>query len=220
MAMVLRLGTDRDHEASLVAGMVAGDKRAQYELYNYCSEYYYAKYRGIFTAPEEVVDEIFQNSFIKLWEHIESRRIYSEDGVIKGRDSQPLTGSLRSYFMSISRFKFQEWNRENPKHSNAECEHSKKIRSEGFDEREYLDMVYGTSSNVQLEIVADIIATMPERCYEILTKFYYEEKNLDRILEELPSIESKNALKTKKHKCMENLRDVAKETYSRFLKNN
>ena len=61
---------------------------------------------------------------------------------------------------------------------------------------------------------------MPERCYEILTKFYYEEKDLDSILKEIPSIESKNALKTKKHKCMENLREGARETYERFLKHN
>lgn len=220
MAKVVQLGADRGHEAVLVAGMLSGDKMAQYELYNYCADYYYAKYRSLFTAPDEVVDEIFQNSFIKLWEHIESRRIYSEDGVVKGRNSEPLTGSIRSYFMSITHYKFQEWCRENPKYANPETEFGRKIRSEGFDEGEYLNMVYGTSNNIQLEIIADLIASMPERCYEILTKFYYEEKDLDSILKELPSIESKNALKTKKHKCMENLREVAKETYERFLKHN
>ena len=96
----------------------------------------------------------------------------------------------------------------------------KKVRTNGFDEQEYMNMLYGESDNIQLEIIADLISKMSERCYEILSKFYYEDKDLDRILTEIPSIESKNALKTKKHKCMENLREVANETYRRYLKYN
>jgi hypothetical protein len=93
----------------------------------------------------------------------------------------------------------------------------RKIREEGFNEAEYMDMLYDDRENVQLEIIADIISRMSERCYEILSKFYYEGKDLDRILIEIPSVESKNALKTKKHKCMETLRTSANETYKRYL---
>ena len=45
----------------------------------------------------------------------------------------------------------------------------------------------------------------------------YEEKSLDAILQELPNFESKNALKTMKYKCMENLRKSAQEIYHRYL---
>lgn len=37
---------------------------------------------------------------------------------------------------------------------------------------------------------------------------------------EIPSIELKDALKSKKYKCMERLRAVADETYRRYLKYN
>ena len=220
MGKVLRLETPQQKESRLIAGMQNGDKLAQYELYEYCANYYYEKYRGLFYATEEAVDEIFQNSFIKLWENIECGKIYSEDNLVKGKDNKPLSGSIRTYFMGIAKLKYWEWLREHPFFADPETEMGKKVRTNGFDEQEYMNLLYGESDNIQLEIIADLISNMSERCYEILTKFYYEDKDLDRILLEIPSVESKNALKTKKHKCMEILREVANETYRRYLKYN
>ena len=220
MAKVVRLEKQQEKEARLIAGMHDGNKSAQYELYEYCADYYYEKYRGMFYASEVVVDEIFQNSFIKLWENIERGKISAEGDMVMFKGEKPLNGSIRTYFMGIARLKYLEWLRENPFFADPETEMGKKVRSNGFDEHEYMDMLYGDSNNVQLEIIADLISKMSERCHEILSKFYYEDKDLDRILKEIPSIESKNALKTKKHKCMENLREVANETYRRYLKYN
>ena len=55
---------------------------------------------------------IFQEAFIKLWENIESKKIYAEDGVLKGKDRNPFTSSLTTYFMGIARLKYLEWVRE------------------------------------------------------------------------------------------------------------
>ena len=220
MAKVIRLEAQKQKEARLIDGMYNGNKLVQYELYEYCADYYYEVYRGVFHATEEAVEEILQDSFIKLWENIECGKIYAEDNIVKGKDGKPLNASIRTYFMGIAKLKYLEWLREHPFFADSETEMCKKICSNGFDEREYLDMLYGDSNNIQLEIIADLISKMSERCYEILSKFYYEDKDLDRILEEIPSIGSKNALKTKKHKCMETLREVANETYRRYLKYN
>lgn len=219
MAKVIQLETQQQKEARLIAGMHDGNQLAQYELYAYCADYYYEKYRGVFYAPKEVVEEILQNSFIKLWENIEYGKIYAKENVIKC-NGKPFSGSIRTYFMGIAKLKYLEWFREHPSFADPETEIGKKVRANGFDEREYIKMLYDKSENIQLEIIADLIPKMSKRCYEILSKYYYEEKDLDRILEEIPSIESKNSLKTKKHKCMENLREVANETYRRYLKYN
>jgi len=216
MAKIIQLETQQQKEAKLIAGMYYGDRLAQYNLYEYCADYYYEKYRSIFYATEEAVEEIFQDSFIKLWENIACGKIYSEDNVVKGKDAQPLAGSVRTYFMGIVRLKYLEWLREHPIYATPDTEIGKEVRDNDFDVEEYISMLYGDSNNIQLEIIADLISKMSERCYEILTKFYYENKDLDTILKEIPSIESKNALKTKKHKCMETLREVANETYRRY----
>lgn len=220
MAKVIKLESQQQREARMIAGMHDGNQLLQYELYEYCADYYYEKYRGVFYATDEAVEEIFQDSFIKLWENVERGKIYVEDNVVKGKDQKPLNGSIRTYFMGIVKKKYLEWVREHPFFADPETEMGKKVRANGFDEQEYMDMLYGDTNNIQLEIIADLISKMSERCYEILSKFYYEDKDLDRILVEIPSIESKNALKTKKHKCMENLREVANETYKRYLKYN
>ena len=207
----------QEKEARLVAGMYDRHRRTQYELCAYCANYFWGNYRGVFFADENTAAEIFQNSFVKLWENIESRKIYVEQGRVMGKDRKPLDGSIRTYFMGIARIKYLEWARQHPVYSDPETEMGKKTGEKGFDVQDYLDILYDYSDNVMLEIVADLISQMSPRCSEILTKFYYEEKDLDVILLEIPSIESKNALKTKKHKCLDTLRVSAKEIYHRYL---
>ena len=160
-------------------------------------------------------------TFIKLCENIEHRRIYVEDGVLKGKYGLPLNCSLTTYFMAIARIMYLEWQREHPiNNKNAEEENAKTIRKEGYDENLLIDILYGDDvENVQLDIIADVIAHMSPRCREILTKFYYEEKNLDEILLEMPSIETKQALKTRKYKCMESLRESANRIYKEYINN-
>lgn len=217
MAKIKRIESLQLLEARLVAGMYDGDKFAQNRLYAYCVDYYYDTYTSVFYASGDAVKEIFQNSFIKLWENIESRKIYVKDNVVMTKDNKPLNCSIRTYFMGIAKLKYLEWVHEHPFYANLDTEMGKKIRVNGFDEKEYMEVLYGKSDNIQLEIISDIISHMSVRCNEILTKFYYEGKNLDRILMEIPSMESKNALKSKKYKCMETLRESANEIYKRYL---
>ena len=217
MAAVIRLNLHALKEAQMIAGTYLGNTRAQYKLYKYCADYYYEKYRALFSAPAAAAEEILQNSFIKLWENIEVRKIYAEGGVIRSKDGAKLNCSIQTYFMGIARLKYLEWVKQYPLSIDINTEMGRLIKNKGFDEERYLDELYGDSDNIQLDIIGDLIPSLSARCYEIISKYYYEGKNLDRILKEIPSIESKNALKTKKHKCMENLRVLANEIYNRYL---
>lgn len=207
----------RQKEACLVNGMAYNDKQKQYELYAYCADYFWENYRGVFFADEDIAAEILQNSFIVLWENIEKKKIYVQDNIVMGIDDKPLKGSILTYFMGIARNKYMEWGREHPVYADPNTELGHKLKEEDFDHNEYTDLFYDSGENMMLDIIADIISQMPSRCNEILTKFYYEEKKLEVILSEIPSIESKNALKTMKYKCMENLRKSAREIYYRKL---
>lgn len=140
-----------------------------------------------------------------------------DDGIVMGKDAKPLNGSILTYFMSIARNKYLEYGREHPVYADPETELGCLIREEGFDPNTYIDMLYCPGENMMLEIIADVISQMSSQCSQILTKFYYEEKNLEIILKEMPTIESYNALKTKKNKCMNALRKSAKEIYYRKL---
>lgn len=56
-------------------------------------------------------------------------------------------------------------------------------------------------------VVCNSIMDLPDRCRQILTMFYYDGMNLDEILEALGHDGSYNGLKTRKHKCMQSLKD-------------
>ena len=218
MAKTVQMRTSQqEKEARLVAGMYDKNKKIQSELYVYCSRYFWANYRGVFFADEKAATEIFQNTFIAMWENIERRKIYVSEGRVMGKNNEPLSGSILTYFMGIARIKYLEWVREHPSYADPETEMGQKIKEEGFDAQQYINMLYDSDDNKMLDIIADVISHMSERCCEILSKFYYEEKDLDTILFEIPTIGSKNALKTKKHKCMESLRTSAKNIYCNYL---
>lgn len=208
----------QENEARLVLGMAEKDLSMQYELYAYCSDYFWDNYRGVFFADEKAAAEILQDTFIAFWENIERKKIYVDDGIVMGKNAKPLNGSILTYFMSIARNKYLEYVREHPVYSDPETELGRLLRKEGFNPNEYTDMLYDSGENMMLEIIADIISHMSPRCSQILTKFYYEEKKLEIILKEMPTIESYAALKTKKNKCMNMLRKSAREIYYRKLK--
>lgn len=215
--ITLNRRTKQIKEAYLITGML-DNRRTQFELFTYCSEYFWNHYRGVFFATEDIATEIFQNSFIKFWENIESGKLYVENEVILGNNGKPITGSILTYFMGIAKLKYLEVSRQHSFYADPETEMGKLIHKNGIDNYEYTDILYNSDNNEMIDIIADIISRMSKRCNEILTKFYYEEKDLDTILLEIPTIENKNALKTKKYKCMENLRNSAHEIYNRYLK--
>ncbi|WP_455585994.1 RNA polymerase sigma factor [Bacteroides sp.] len=218
MAKNIKLKPVKYADAVYVEGVYKHDPMLERALYNHCKQYFDENYRGVFFVDDSYKMEIFQESFIKLWEIIESKKIYAEDGVLKGKDRKPFTSSLTTYFMGIARLKYLEWTRGNIRVYNPE-DIEKSVNASGTkDDDLYTDMLYDRSDNIMLDIVADCIAHMSERCSQVLTMFYYQEKNLDAILMELQNVyTSKDALKTEKYKCMEKLRKSATEIYNRYL---
>ena len=147
----------QEKEARLVAGMYDKNRKIQSELYAYCSKYFWANYRGVFFADEESATEIFQNTFIAMWENIERRKIYVSDGRVMGKNNEPLSSSILTYFMGIARIKYLEWVREHPTYADPETEMGRKIKKEGFDAQQYINMLYDSEDNKMLDIIADVI---------------------------------------------------------------
>ena len=218
MAKIIQFRTPiQEREARLVVGMAEKSRRTEGELYAYCADYFWDNYRGVFFADEDTAAEILQNAFIAFWENIERRKIYVEDGIVMGKGKMPLKGSILTYFMSIARIKYLEYGREHPVYTDPETELGRLLRAEGFDPDVYVDMLYDPVENTMIDIIADVLSHISPRCNQILTKFYYEEKKLETILKEMPTIESYDALKTKKNKCLNTLRKASREIYKRIL---
>lgn len=201
-------------DEELVLGVFNKNPNMQTEFFKSCEKYFYRHYQGVFFVQEVDADDIFQNTIIALMQNIERRKIYVEDGVIMGNHKKKLNGSLHTYLMGIAKLKYLEWCRTNNKEANWEdLTKGADGKSKEIVQTVTNEWISDDPNSAKKEIIADCISKMSERCYQIITKFYDEEKDLDTILIELSSFNSKDALKTAKNKCMNKLKEAAISIY-------
>lgn len=206
----------KEEAAAIVDGVFRYEKKMGTALYEVCLSYFKEHFHPIKPVNEYDKDDIFQNSLETLLEKIENRKIYAEDGELKGKDGKPFTGSLTTYFMGIAFLKYKEFFRVPPAGVAVDidmCQTHKLLNDADL----YKDILYDDEENVTLTIIADCISKMSKRCNQILTLFYYEEKSLDEILKMIPNFTSYDALKTGKNRCMKTLRDTVQTIYNSFF---
>ena len=214
--MVKEEQISKEKAAAIVDGVFRNDNKMGTALYEVCHDYFKRHFHPIKHVNDFDKDDIFQNSMETLLEKIEKRKLYAEDRELKGKDGKPLTGSLTTYFMGIAYLKYKEFFREPPGGLCVDVDSGLTLKLLN-DSDLYKDILYDDEENVTLSIIADCISKMPERCSQVLKLFYYEEKNLDEILEIVPNYTSKDALKTGKNRCMNTLRDSVHKIYNIFF---
>lgn len=94
-----------------VEGVYQNDRKMGRELHDLCKKYYKENFIGVFNIDEESAKDIFQDSMVVLIINIMTRKIYVEDGVLKGNKGEPFKSSLTTYFMGIAKNKYFEWKR-------------------------------------------------------------------------------------------------------------
>lgn len=209
--MEKELKPKRYSDAAYIDGVSRYDSKMERALHKFCRKYYDDNFHKP-EVGEEGRKDIFQSSLLALWENIRNRRIYVEDGELKGRDGLPFTSSLTTYFMGIVNNKYLEWLRKNP--IVPVIDPQKEKVPDDYDEVEIVrDFLYDDTTITKLKVIANRITHMAKQCSKILTLFYYEEKDYDEIMVLMPTFQSKEALKTAKYKCLKRLRDSVNGTY-------
>lgn len=90
-----------------------GDEHVVERFYGECRKYFMACYRAIF-SKENLKEDIFQQSFVRLWSEIETKRIFlGEDERIYRIDRKGnvrvLTCQLKSFLMDIAKNDYRTW---------------------------------------------------------------------------------------------------------------
>lgn len=183
------------------------DERATEKLFYECKDFFSEIYPRLFMR-KDIMDDIFQQSFVKLWTEIETCKIYvcEDDGLIYrlNRNGRPqrLLCTLQQFLVGIARNDYQEWVR-----------HDTLNGHDMLDDREMVTDVIGEIfpylSNKQWreQIVAACVEELSPRCRDILTKFYYRSMKFeDILLSRGDERMSRNGLKSSKYKCMERLK--------------
>lgn len=210
-------GKTKYTDTIVVRGIQGRNDRVTEAFYNDCKKYFMASYKAVFSR-EDIKDDVFQQSFVKLWTEIETKRIFIDDNdKIRRRDRRGnirvLTCSLKTFLIDIAKNDYRDWLRHDRLELEEEFEsfaHMMEVRSAVRPDE--------SSECLKEEIIASCVFDLPPRCKEILTMFYYDNMSLDEILVARGEKNtSKNGLKTGKYKCMETLKGKVKDMYASYI---
>lgn len=203
-------------DTAIIREIQKRNERITETFYNECRKYFMSSYKAVFSR-EDIKEDIFQQSFVKLWTEIETKRIFLDDNNnIQRRDRRGnirnLTCSLKTFLIDIAKNDYRDWLRNDRLKLEDEFEsfaHMVEVRSAVLPNESF--------ECLQEQIVANCVFELPPRCKEILTMFYYNNMSLDEIIQARGEKNtSKNGLKTGKYKCMETLKCKVKEMYNKY----
>lgn len=199
-------------DLQIVEAYQSGDKKIQQFWYDKCRSQFgkgTSNYGGLTDYDR---DDLFQDSFIILWEKMESHQIYLLDGTVHvtSRKGDSIIPDMLGYFMRIVKNKYLEMF-----HGGKDVIPINEVVTSSNDDF-FEDLYWDEDPDVEKDrIVSQCLLSLPKSCLEILTMFYYEKKSLEQILEERPENSSYDGLKSRKSKCMTNLKKRITESFAK-----
>lgn len=199
-------------DIQIVEAYQTGDKKIQQFWYDKCRSQFgkgTSNYGGLTDYDR---DDLFQDSFIILWEKMESHQIYIHDGTIHvtSKRGDSIIPDMLGYFMRIVKNKYLEMF-----HSGKFVMPLNEVVTSSNGDF-FAELYWDEDQDVEKDrIVSQCLLSLPKSCLEILTMFYYEKKSLEQILEERPENNSYDGLKSRKSKCMTNLKKRIIESFAK-----
>lgn len=188
-----------------------GNQKVIDHFYTYCRDYFRKTYKKLF-QEENLEADFFQEAFVKLWKEIRHSSIFIEKNQIYKRNAageiNPLRCTLRTYLMDITKNDYNQYLRKKEM-SVHYMELLLDSKPENLDATTYAE-------DLKSQIVSECVKSLPASCYKLILLFYYEQKNYDEIMEMSDNYTSKDALKTRKYKCMEQLQRRIEEKFNRY----
>ena len=203
-------------DADIIRAIQDRNERITESFFYECKKYFMSSYKAIF-CREDIKDDIFQQSFVKLWTEIETKKVFLDENndilrIDRWGNTRNLTCSLKTFLIDIAKNDYRDW-----------LSHDKFELQDDFESFAHMIEVHSavmpeeSYESLQEQIISSCIFDLPPRCKEILTMFYYENMSLDEIIQARGEKNtSKNGLKTGKHKCMETLKVKVKDMYNKY----
>ena len=199
-------------DIQVVRAYQTGDKKIQQFWYDKCRSQFgkgTSNYGGLTDYDR---DDLFQDSFIILWEKFESHQIFIRHGLVyvSSKKGKSILPDMLGYFMRIVKNKYLEMF-----YSGRYVMPLNEVITSSNDDF-FEELYWDEDPEVEKDrIVSQCLLSLPKSCLEILTMFYYEKKSLEQILEERPENSSYDGLKSRKSKCMINLKKKITESFAK-----
>ncbi len=159
--------------------------------------------QGQFSLPTEDCEDIFQESFITLYNNIQNGKL------------EKLSSSMSTYFMGICKNKAYEFMRAKGKMVSTSYEINTGSNNAFLDEQvEKILMLESESETLQKKkevLVREIVRDLPSPCDELLWGFYRDGYSM-KVLAKKFNYASENAVKVTKHRCCEKFRNRFNES--------
>lgn len=197
-------------DVEIVVAYQMTDKSVQQFWYDKCRDQFGKGTSNYLNLSDYDKDDLFHDSFIILWEKMESRQIYAKGMEVHAisKKGDNIVPDLLGYFMRIVKNKYLEMT------NSGKYRVPINERISTSQEEVYEELYWDSDPEVEKDrIVSKCLLGLPKSCLEILTKFYYENKSLEQILEERDENTSYDGLKSRKSKCMTNLKKKITESF-------
>lgn len=202
-------------DCEYVQGVKNRNENISHSLYDKCRQAFDRSCSMNPLIDEEEHKDLFQDSFMILWENIEGGIIYTsldEVYVKNPKGTEASVGKindLTNYFLGIVRNKEREL-----------LKTKKKLydNQEAIEYEYILNCVHRSDDQAVMRdrIVNECVRNLPKRCKEILTMYYYEDKSLQEILEIRQENQSYDGLKSAKSKCIRTLKNKIVDLFDKF----
>ena len=176
-------------QEELVRAIMADDDSVLKWLYQ---ENYYKteKYVVENSGSQEQAKDIFQDAFITVWENVKDSKFVPQNQT-----------ALNGYIYTVAKNKWLDFLKSSHFKKTKSLEaHTYKIE----DKNNTQDEIDANASEEKIAKVVSTFGLIDEACKKILTVFYYENKSLRKIAEELNITEA--SARNKKYRCLEKLR--------------
>ncbi|MCE7054700.1 sigma-70 family RNA polymerase sigma factor [Algoriphagus sp. AGSA1] len=176
-------------EERFVQDIRSGDKRKLDEIYSENKPHFLAfarKYR----LQDDVIRDIYQESIIVFYENILGGKLTT------------LQSSIKTYLFAIGKYKLIEHLRKSEKHETVPFDQSGIL-----DEFSLAELPGENEADEQTLLIKSGYKQLGTKCRDILRLFYYEEKKLDEIQQQL-GYDSKDTVKSQKSRCVKQLRKL------------
>lgn len=204
------IGTKSYSDEFYIVEIQKNNKKIIEQFYVHCKGYFSGSYRKLF-AQKDMEEDFFQESFIKLWKEICHQSIYVNDNQIykvdKMGDAKPLMCNLRTYLIDIAKKDYSRYLKKKEVFLDD---------IESFSEDSVVVDMSGYENDQKMKIVLECVEKLPASCYRVISLFYYEKRSYDEIMNLSDTYTSKDALKTRKYKCMEQLQKRIEEQFNKY----
>ncbi len=173
---------------NLIQQLKQGDEKTIRDLYMK-NKNGFLLFAARYKLPHDDLIDIYQDAIMALIENAKRGKIDS------------LKSNISTYLFGIGKFMiFQKLKKEKKTYDLAD-----------FGNLEYEDESYDESVyNLQINALEKAFNKLGEKCQQVLKLFYYEQKSMDEIQQEL-KYSNKDVLKSQKSRCLKQLKDLTQE---------